>query len=219
MTLAAGTRLGPYQILAGIGAGGMGEVYRAKDSVIGRDVAIKVLPDAFPVRCRTGRALRARGARRSPRSAIPTSPLYMASNDSSAAGHGPQARRGADTARIGWMSGAIPVQEALAIARQIADALDAAHEKGIMHRDLKPGNIKVEPGGIVKVLDFGLAKMDADDGLSVDLGQSPTMADRRNATRFHSRNARVRRARNRLAENRPISAPTSGRSAACSTRC
>src|SRR2546422_4757409 len=94
MAILTGTRLGPYEIVSALGAGGMGEVYRAHDTKLGRDVAIKILP----------------------------------------------------------------IEEALAVARQIADALEAAHEQGIVHRDLKPANVKVREDGTVKVLDFGLAK-------------------------------------------------------------
>jgi serine/threonine protein kinase len=183
MTLAAGTRLGPYQILAGIGAGGMGEVYRAKDSVLGRDVAIKVLPDAFLLDAervaRFEREARVLASLSHPHIAS----IYGFEQTAQLRGIVLELVEG-PTLADRLKAGAIPVQQALAIARQIADALDAAHEKGIIHRDLKPGNIKVGPGGIVKVLDFGLAKMDADDGLSVDLSQSPTMADGRTRPGF-----------------------------------
>src|SRR5262245_57277985 len=173
MTLPSGTRLGPYEILAGIGAGGMGEVYRAKDSVLGRDVAIKVLPDAFLLDAervaRFEREARVLASLSHPHIAS----VYSFEQTAHLQGivlelvEGPTL---ADRLR----TGAIPVQEALALARQIADALDAAHEKGIIPRDLKTGNIKIAPGRIVKVLDFGLAKINAAD-TSADLSQSPTM--------------------------------------------
>ena len=168
----AGRRLGVYQIEARIGAGGMGEVYRAKDSVLGRDVAIKVLPNAFRMDAervaRFEREARVLASLSHPHIAS----IYGFEQTADLQGivlelvEGPTL---ADRLR----TGAIPVQEALAIARQIANALDAAHEKGIIHRDLKPGNIKIARGRIVKVLDFGLAKIDADR--SADLSQSPTV--------------------------------------------
>jgi eukaryotic-like serine/threonine-protein kinase len=175
MTLAAGTRVGPYEILAGIGAGAMGEVYRARDSVLGRDVAIKVLPDAF-----------LSDAERVARFEREARVLASLSHPHIAAIYGFE--QAADVRGIvlelvpgptladRLKTGPIPLRDALTIARQIADALDVAHEKGIIHRDLKPANIKIASGGIVKVLDFGLAKIDADEGRSPDLTQSPTMA-------------------------------------------
>jgi hypothetical protein len=137
-----GTRLGPYEILALIGAGGMGEVYKAHDPRLGRDVAIKVSAAQFTDRFeREARAVAALN-----HSNICTlhdvGPNYLVMEY--VEGESPK--------------GPLPLDEALRIARQIADALGAAHEKGIVHRDLKPGNIKIKPDGIVKVLDFGLAK-------------------------------------------------------------
>jgi serine/threonine-protein kinase len=154
MALSAGSRFGPYEIVEAIGAGGMGEVYRARDSKLARDVAIKVLPAEF--------ALDPDRLARFTREAQVLASL----NHQNIAGiygfdenalvlefvDGP-------TLADRIAQGAIPVDEALPIARQIAEALEAAHEQGIIHRDLKPANIKVRPDGTVKVLDFGLAKL------------------------------------------------------------
>ena len=148
MPLPAGTRLGPYEILAPIGAGGMGEVYRAHDPRMGRDVAIKVAAERFSDRF--SREVHAIAALNHPNicTLYDVGPNYLVME----LVEGPTLAE-----RI--KEGAIPVDEALAIANQIADALEAAHEKGITHRDLKPGNVKIKPGGAVKVLDFGLAKV------------------------------------------------------------
>src|SRR6266852_6000119 len=146
MALTAGTRLGPYEILSGIGAGGMGEVYRARDPRMGREVAIKVSAERFSDRF--SHEVHAVAALNHPNicHVYDVGPNYLVME----LVEGP-----ALAGRIA--SGAIPLEEALKIARQIADALEAAHEKGIIHRDLKPANIKVTPEGVVKVLDFGLA--------------------------------------------------------------
>jgi serine/threonine protein kinase len=148
MPLSAGTKLGPYEILAPIGAGGMGEVYRAHDPRMGRDVAIKVAAERFSDRF--SREVHTIAALNHPNICtlydVGSNYLVMELVE------GPTLAE-----RI--KEGAIPVDEALGIAGQIADALEAAHEKGITHRDLKPGNVKIKPGGAVKVLDFGLAKV------------------------------------------------------------
>jgi Tol biopolymer transport system component/serine/threonine protein kinase len=163
-----GRRLGAYQILAPIGAGGMGEVYRARDTRLGRDVAIKILPRAF-----TDRPERlARFEREARVLASVNHPHIGAIHgiEDLPIGDGEPVRAlvleliEGDTlaeriARTG--SNGLPLKEALEIARQIADALEAAHEKGIVHRDLKPANIKITSQGAVKVLDFGLAKLEA----------------------------------------------------------
>src|SRR5437588_8917547 len=143
MSLPVGTRLGPYEILAPLGAGGMGEVYRARDPRMGREVAIKVSAERFSDRFE--REVRAVAALNHPNicHVYDVGPNYLVVE----LVEGPTLAE-----RIA--SGAIPIEEALAIARQIADALEAAHEKGIVHRDLKRANIKIKPEGAVKVLDF-----------------------------------------------------------------
>src|ERR1700677_1528305 len=148
MSLSAGTKLGPYEILEPIGAGGMGEVYRATDPRMGRDVAVKVSAGRFTDRF--SREVHAVAALNHPNICH----LYDVGSDYLVMElvEGPTLAE-----RI--KQGAIPLDEALRIARQIADALEAAHEKGIVHRDLKPANIKLRPDGMVKVLDFGLAKI------------------------------------------------------------
>ena len=148
MPLAPSTRLGPYEIVAMIGAGGMGEVYRALDPRMGREVAIKVSAERF--NDRFDREVRAVAALNHPNicQVYDVGPNYLVME----LVEGPTLAE-----RI--KSGALPLEEALAAARQIGEALEAAHEKGIVHRDLKPANIKIKPDGTVKVLDFGLAKM------------------------------------------------------------
>src|SRR5262250_2669714 len=142
MPLTPGARVGPYEVTAEIGAGGMGVVYRARDSRLGRDVAIKVSAERFSDRFE--REARAVAALNHPNICTlhDVGPNYLVMEYVD--GESPK--------------GPLPLEEALRIARQIADALEAAHEKGIVHRDLKPANIKVKPDGTVKVLDFGLAK-------------------------------------------------------------
>jgi serine/threonine protein kinase len=170
-----GTRLGHYEITAHIGAGGMGEVYQATDSKLGRSVAIKLLPEAF-----------ARDTDRLARFEREARVLASLNHPHIAAIHGFEETGGRNflvmelvpgatlAERIGGRS--LPVPEALSIAKQIAEALDAAHEKGIVHRDLKPANIKITPDGQVKVLDFGLAKAFADEAAESNLSNSPTLS-------------------------------------------
>src|SRR5712692_2032190 len=148
MPLSAGTRLGPYEILASIGAGGMGEVYRARDTKLKRDVALKVLPEAF-----------ARDPERMARFQREAEVLASLNHPNIA-----QIYRVEDRALVMEMvegespKGPMPFEDAWHIASQIAAALEYAYEKGIVHRDLKPANIKITPEGVVKLLDFGLAK-------------------------------------------------------------
>ncbi len=179
MTLSSGTRLGPYEIVASLGAGGMGEVYRARDTRLGRDVAIKVLPDALaadPERL-------ARFDREAKLLASMNHPGIAALYGLEDAGGRPalvmEVVEGPTLAER-LERGAIPEDEALAIARQLADALEYAHDRGIVHRDLKPANVKVRSDGAVKVLDFGLARaLEALPGGSQgDLTQSPTLTQR-----------------------------------------
>src|SRR5947199_4697726 len=167
MPLPAGIRFGAYEIVSALGAGGMGEVYRARDTKLGRDVAIKILPDALaadPDRiARFEREAKALAALNHPHIAQ----IYGLERQDGPEGQDRYAivlelvER--DTLADRIARGSLPLETALAIARQIAEALEAAHEKGIVHRDLKPANIKITPDEQVKVLDFGLAKA-LDDG-------------------------------------------------------
>jgi Tol biopolymer transport system component/predicted Ser/Thr protein kinase len=144
--LVLGTQLGPYRVEAALGAGGMGEVYRAVDTRLKRTVAIKIAKENFGERFE--REARAIAALNHPNICTlhDVGPNYLVMELI----EGPTLAE-----RI--KQGPVPLEEALGIARQIADALEAAHEKGVVHRDLKPGNVKIKPDGIVKVLDFGLA--------------------------------------------------------------
>src|SRR5579863_4018172 len=147
MDLRPGEKLGSYEIVSLLGKGGMGEVWKARDSQLGRDVAIKVSAEQFTDRFE--REARAIAALNHPNvcTLYHIGPNYLVMELI----EGP-------TLADRIEEGPIPLDEALAIARQIADALEAAHEKNIVHRDLKPGNVKIRPDGSVKVLDFGLAK-------------------------------------------------------------
>jgi len=157
MSLPSGTRFNAYEIVDPIGAGGMGEVYRARDTKLGRDVAIKVLPEQFA----SDRDRVARFEREARTLASLNHPhiaqIYGLEQSGNTVALVMELVDGEDLSqRIA--RGALPLDDALGIARQIADALDAAHGQGIVHRDLKPANVKVRDDGTVKVLDFGLAK-------------------------------------------------------------
>jgi Tol biopolymer transport system component len=173
--MTSGTRLGPYEIVAQIGVGGMGEVYRATDTRLKRQVAIKILPGSL-----------AADPDRLVRFQREAEVLASLNHSNIAAIHGLQESDGVKalvmelvegpTLEDRIAQGAIPLDEALPIARQIAEALEAAHERGIIHRDLKPANIKVRADGMVKVLDFGLAKaMEPTGAMSPNVSQSPTL--------------------------------------------
>src|SRR5437899_1507715 len=157
MPLTAGTRLGPYEISTPLGAGGMGEVYQATDTTLGRQVALKVLPPALAAdaqyMARFHREAQVLASLNHPNIAT----IYGFEDSGGVRALVRELVEGPTLAnRIA--ARALPVDEALSIARQIAEALEAAHEKGITHRDLKPANVKITPAGVVEVLDFGLAK-------------------------------------------------------------
>ncbi len=183
MALEPGSKLGVYEVTAKIGAGGMGEVFRAHDTTLDRDVAIKVLPDAFA----TDPERLARFEREAKVLASLNHPNIAAiyglekSHDTRALilelVEGP-------TLQDRIAKGPIPLDEALPIARQIAEALEAAHEQGIIHRDLKPANVKVKDDGTVKVLDFGLAKALQPELSDLDAANSPTMTMTAAATKM-----------------------------------
>src|SRR5262249_46484996 len=160
MPLNPSDKLGPYEVLDKIGEGGMGEVYKARDTRLNREVAIKVSAERFSQRFE--REARAIAALNHPNicTLYDVGPNYLVMEY--VQGEAPK--------------GPMPLDEALRIAKQIADALGEAHEKGITHRDLKPGNIKVKPDGVVKVLDFGLAKISPLEAGAALSDNSPTLA-------------------------------------------
>ena len=175
MTLTPGTRLGPYESTAQIGVGGMGEVYRATDTNLKRAVAIKVLPASV-----------AADAERLARFQREAEVLAAHEHPNIAAIYGLEKSEGTTALVMELVEGptladriaqgAIPVDEALPIAKQIAEALEAAHEQGIIHRDLKPAYVKLRPDGAVKVLDFGLAKaLEPTTAMSPGMSQAPTI--------------------------------------------
>ncbi len=175
MTLAAGTKLGPYEIVSPLGAGGMGEVYRGRDTKLGREVALKVLPEAM-----------ARDAERMGRMRREAQVLASLNHPNIAAIYGFEDSGNVHALVMELVEGptladrihprVIAVEEALPIAKQIAEAVEYAHERGIIHRDLKPANIKLAKDDAVKILDFGLAKALQSETPNVDLSSSPTIS-------------------------------------------
>jgi eukaryotic-like serine/threonine-protein kinase len=175
MTLAAGTKLGPYEIVSPLGAGGMGEVYRARDSKLGREVALKVISEQF-----------ADDAERMARFEREAKVLASLNHPNIAHIYGLEDSAGVralvmelvegQTLAERIARGPIPLEETLSIAKQIAEALEYAHERGIVHRDLKPANVKITPDAAVKVLDFGLAKAIEENSGVEEIGNSPTLS-------------------------------------------
>ena len=170
-----GETIAHYKITEKIGQGGMGEVYRATDTKLNRDVALKVLPEAF-----------AQDQQRMARFAREAQLLASLNHPNIATIHGLEEADGKQALVLELVEGedlaerikrgAIPLEESLKIAFQIAEALEAAHEKGVIHRDLKPANVKITPGGVVKVLDFGLAKAMEEEVVLEDISHSPTIS-------------------------------------------
>src|SRR4029079_6817098 len=170
-----GTKLAHYEITTHIGSGGMGDVYQATDTKLGRSVAIKFLPEAF-----------SHDAERVARFQREGRVLASLDHNNIAAIYGVEEINGrhflvmelvlVETLWDRITRGAIPIEEALPIAKQIAEALEEAHEKGIIHRDLKPANIKITPDGKVKVLDFGLAKAFQEQRTTA-ISNSPTLME------------------------------------------
>src|SRR6266540_4362768 len=177
MTLLSGARLGQYEILAALGAGGMGEVYRARDSKLNRDVALKILPDTFAADAERIARFRREAQVLASLNHPNIGHIYGLEDSTTLPALVLELIEGPTLAdRIA--QGPIPLDEALPIARQIAEALEAAHEHGVIHRDLKPANIKITPEGVVKVLDFGLAKLAepaAVSGVAPLVSNSPTI--------------------------------------------
>src|SRR5882672_433270 len=181
MVLTPDTRLGPYEIVGPLGEGGMGEVYRARDTRLGRDVAIKALPPAF-----------AADPARLSRFRREAQTLASLNHPNIAAIYGLEEAAGAphlvlefvegETLAARLSRGALPQTEALALGIQIAGAIEAAHERGVVHRDLKPGNVMINRAGMAKVLDFGLAKSDPGLASGASLSDSPTFSEHPDAT-------------------------------------
>ncbi len=202
MSLIAGTKLGPYEIISPLGAGGMGEVYRARDTKLGREVALKVVPQAFAAdaerMARFQREAQVLASLNHPNIAaiygledsggVRALVMELVEGPTLAERIATPARRDSTPARRDSVGAGLappatrvpqavplPLDEALGIAKQIAEAFEYAHERGIIHRDLKPANVKVTPEGAVKVLDFGLAKALESERPTSDISNSPTL--------------------------------------------
>ncbi len=170
-----GKKIPHFSVTEKLGAGGMGKVYRATDTKLGREVALKVLPPVF-----------ANDAQRMARFKREAHVLASLNHPNIASIYGLEEADGihclvlelveGPTLAERIKEGAIPLEESLNIAKQIAEALEAAHEKGVIHRDLKPANVKVTPEGMVKVLDFGLAKTLAEPASEAEMENSPTLS-------------------------------------------
>ena len=217
MALPAGSKLGPYEIQSPLGAGGMGEVYRARDTRLNRDVAIKILPASFsadPERLQ-------RFAQESRAAAALNHPNILSIYDIGETNGAPyvvsELLEG-ETLRDRLRNGALSSRKAIDYAQQIARGLAAAHEKGIVHRDLKPENLFITNDGRVKILDFGLAKFTRPMPTRRTLWRRPHHAGRhRGRNRDGHRRLHVARAGSR--QSRPTRAPTFSPSARFSTRC
>jgi serine/threonine-protein kinase len=174
MTIPAGTRLGAFEVTSLLGVGGMGEVYRARDTKLGREVALKLLPEFL-----------ARDEEKLARLEREAHLLASLNHPNIATLHGLEESEGlrflvmelvpGETLAERLARGRLGLEESLSILRQIGEALEAAHDKGIIHRDLKPANVKVTSDGKVKLLDFGLAKAIAEEKSPADLSHSPTL--------------------------------------------
>src|SRR3989442_8944834 len=173
MALTSGTKLGPYEIQSPLGAGGMGEVYRARDTRLDRSVAIKILSAAFSADCdRLGRfEQEARSASALNPPSIVT--IYELGQDGSTHYIAMELVEG-KTLRELLVSGLLPMRKAIEIATQVAEGLTKAHEAGIAHRDLKPENLMISDDGFVKILDFGLAKLAPAGEAPLEMGTSST---------------------------------------------
>jgi Tol biopolymer transport system component len=176
MPLPEGTELGTHKILALIGVGGMGEVYKAHDTKLRRDVAIKVLPESFARDAGRLSRFRREAQLLAALNHSNIATIYNIEDSNDTTYLVMELVPGETLAQRIKRDGPVSVEETLVIAKQIAEALEAAHEKGIIHRDLKPANVKLTPEGKVKVLDFGLAKAFAGDTLTEDMGNSPTLS-------------------------------------------
>jgi serine/threonine protein kinase len=174
MAISPGRQLGSYEIVSLLGKGGMGEVYRARDSKLNRDVAIKTLPDEF-----SNDQERVARFHREAQSIAALNHQNIAAIYELAEAHGTRflvlELVEGETLAGRLRRGALPIHEALGIAKQILEALEAAYEKSIVHRDLKPANVMITSDGKVKVLDFGLAKAREEAASNVDLSDSPTL--------------------------------------------